>query len=114
MKTKKLAAKVAAFSDTYDSLIECFGTGLPDESIAGHAGLPLEVIKALVLCKVIERSVDQLDTLLLKYPNVSALGFAGSGKAHLINVYDDDTMFVTYDNFDIFENKDNDGQKQLT
>ena len=105
MKTKNLAAKVAAFSDTYDSLIECFGTGLPDEAIAGHAGLPLEVIKALVLCKDIERSIDQLDSLLLKYPNMSALGFAGSGRAHLINIVDDDTMFITYENFDVFEKR---------
>lgn len=104
MKTKNLAAKVAAFSDTYDSLIECFGNNLPPEAIAGHSGLPLEAVKALVLSKQIEQSIDQLNTLLLKCPNMTALGFAGSGRAHLINIADDDTIFITYENFDIFEN----------
>ena len=100
MKTKKLTNQIQAFSDTYTTLTECFGPDLPAEHLAVYSGLPLDAIKAIILCKQIEQSVDQLDSLLLKYANISALGFAGSRGIHLINVCDDDTMFITYENFE--------------
>lgn len=105
MKTKKLSTQIAAFSNTYDDLTNCFGVNLPVEQLQVFSGLPLNAVKALVLCKQIEQSIDQLDKFLLKYPNMYALGFAGSGKAHLINIADDDTFFITYENFDVFENE---------
>ncbi|MCE5175834.1 MAG: hypothetical protein ABFC90_07325 [Bacteroidales bacterium] len=105
MKTKKLTNQIQAFSETYDNLTDCFGGNLPVESLAEFSGLPLGSIKALVICKDIERSIEKLDRLLLKDPTVSALGFTGSGRAHLINIADDDTFFITYQNFDVFENE---------
>ena len=105
MKKETFTNQIQAFADTYENLTECFGANLPAEQLAVFSGLPLEAVKALVICKDIERSIEKLDKLLLKYPNMSALGFAGSRGAHLINVCDDDTMFITFENFDIFENE---------
>jgi len=104
MQTKKLTTQISNFASTYDLLTECFGANLPAEQLAVFSGLPLEAVKALVLCKQIEQSIDQLNALLIKYP-MSALGFSGSGRAHLINVCDDDTMSITFENFNVFESE---------
>lgn len=112
MKKQTFTSQITDFSYTYNNLISCFGVNLPVKALAKFSGLPHEVVQALVLCKDIERYIDQLDFLLLKYPNITSLGFAGSGKAHLINVFDDDTMLVTYDNFDIFESIENINHKK--
>jgi len=93
-----LSKQIATFADTYDDLIDCFGGKLPIEALSGSSGLPIDIVTAVVLCKDIERSIEELNKFLIKYPNISALGFSGSGHAHLINIADDDAFFIAYEN----------------